>query len=188
MTGDDGTNTIHINANDGSITASQSIAVGENTYITTDGINANDQKITNVKAGEADTDAVNVSQLKGVQQQVSNNSLAITNLGNKVNQLDNRVDKVGAGAAALAAFIPSILIPTTSGISPPVTAITVGKTRSPSAPSTVLMKTPCSASAEPSATATTWSTPASPSNSVKVTAYRRPVWPWPRKLRTFATN
>lgn len=106
LTGDDGTNTIHINANDGSITASQSIAVGENTYITTDGINANDQKITNVKAGEADTDAVNVSQLKGVQQQVSNNSLAITNLGNKVNQLDNRVDKVGAGAAALAALHP----------------------------------------------------------------------------------
>lgn len=106
LTGDDGTNTIHINANDGSITASQSIAVGENTYITTDGINANNQKITNVKAGEADTDAVNVSQLKGVQQQVTNNSLAINNLGNKVNQLDNRIDEVGAGAAALAALHP----------------------------------------------------------------------------------
>ncbi|WP_306538306.1 ESPR-type extended signal peptide-containing protein [Megasphaera sp.] len=106
LTGDDGTNTIHINANDGSITASQSIAVGENTYITTEGINANNQKITNVKAGEADTDAVNVSQLKGVQQQVTNNSLAINKLGNKVDQLDNRVDEVGAGAAALAALHP----------------------------------------------------------------------------------
>ena len=106
LTGDDGTNTIHINANDGSITASQSIAVGENTYITTEGINANNQKITNVKAGEADTDAVNVSQLKGVQQQVTQNSLAINNLGNKVNQLDNRIDEVGAGAAALAALHP----------------------------------------------------------------------------------
>lgn len=106
LTGDDGTNTIHINANDGSITASQSIAVGENTYITTDGINANNQKITNVKAGEDDTDAVNVSQLKGVQQQVTQNSLAINNLGNKVNQLDNRIDEVGAGAAALAALHP----------------------------------------------------------------------------------
>ncbi|MCQ5343749.1 hypothetical protein NE675_12080, partial [Megasphaera massiliensis] len=50
LTGDDGTNTININANDGSISASQSIAVGDNTYITSDGINANDQKITNVKA------------------------------------------------------------------------------------------------------------------------------------------
>lgn len=106
LTGDDGTNTIHINANDGSITASQRIAVGENTYITTEGINANNQKITNVKAGEVDTDAVNVSQLKGVQQQVTQNSLAINNLGNKVNQLDNRIDEVGAGAAALAALHP----------------------------------------------------------------------------------
>ena len=48
-------------------------------------------------------------------------------MGNKVNQLDNRVDKVGAGAAAWPPFIPSILIPTTSGISPPVTAIYRGE-------------------------------------------------------------
>lgn len=116
MTGDDGTNTIHINANDGSITASQSIAVGENTYITTDGINANNQKITNVKAGEADTDAVNVSQLKGVQQQVTNNSLAINNLGNKVNQLDNRMMKSALVPPPWPPFIRSILIRTTSGI------------------------------------------------------------------------
>ena len=40
------------------------IGYGDKAYITSSGLNANSQKITNVKAGEADTDAVNVSQLK----------------------------------------------------------------------------------------------------------------------------
>lgn len=45
---------------------------GSNTvYYTTNGISAGDQKINNVKAGVADTDAVNVSQLKRVQDQIA---------------------------------------------------------------------------------------------------------------------
>ena len=41
-----------------------------------------------------------------MNEQVINNSNAIVNLGGKVNELDNRIDKVGAGAAALAALHP----------------------------------------------------------------------------------
>ena len=40
-------------------------------YYTTNGISAGDQIINNVKAGVADTDAVNVSQLKRVQDQIA---------------------------------------------------------------------------------------------------------------------
>lgn len=84
----------------------EGVSVGGNTYITDKGINANNQVITNVAAGKDDTDAVNVSQLKGVEQRVENNSMAITNIGNKVGELDSRIDEVGAGAAALAALHP----------------------------------------------------------------------------------
>ncbi|MDM8144089.1 YadA-like family protein, partial [Megamonas hypermegale] len=65
--------------------------------------------IHNVAAGEisADsTDAVNGSQLYAVGEQVVNNSTAINNMGNQVSRLSNRIDKVGAGAAALAALHP----------------------------------------------------------------------------------
>ena len=112
------TNNVTIEGTKGSITVTNSISagqttisnegvsVGDNTYITDKGINANNQVITNVAAGSTDTDAVNVSQLKGVEQRVENNSMAITNIGNKVDKLDNRIDEVGAGAAALAALHP----------------------------------------------------------------------------------
>lgn len=69
-----------------------------------------DGKISGVAAGVADTDAVNVGQLKdsetkinnridGVENQVINNT-------NRINKLGSRVNKVGAGAAALAALHP----------------------------------------------------------------------------------
>jgi len=47
-------------------------------YYTTNGISAGDQKINNVKAGVADTDAVNVSQLKRVQDQIVASSSVTT--------------------------------------------------------------------------------------------------------------
>ncbi|WP_295789066.1 S-layer homology domain-containing protein [uncultured Veillonella sp.] len=50
--------------------------------------------------------AATEEQLKGVNQQVTNNSAAINHLGGRVNQLSNRIDKAGAGAAALAALHP----------------------------------------------------------------------------------
>ena len=64
---------------------------GKNVRFGTDGINAGDQIINNVKAGVADTDAVNVSQLKGVQSNVANNTSRINDLGQKVNTNANDI-------------------------------------------------------------------------------------------------
>ena len=80
----------------------EGVKVGDKTYISADGLNANDQKITNVKAGdisETSKDAVNGSQLYKTNQEVVNNT-------NRINKLGSRVNKVGAGAAALAALHP----------------------------------------------------------------------------------
>ena len=90
------------------------VSVG-NTTITTDGLNIKDgpsitktgidggkQKVTGVAAGdisEKSTDAVNGSQLFATNQQVAQNAQSISKLGNRIN-------KVGAGAAALAALHP----------------------------------------------------------------------------------
>lgn len=57
---------------------------GKNVRFGTDGISAGDQIINNVKVGVADTDAVNVSQLKHVQSNVANNTSRINDLGQKV--------------------------------------------------------------------------------------------------------
>ena len=80
----------------------EGVKVGDKTYISADGLNANDQNITNVKAGdisETSKDAVNGSQLYKTNQEVVNNT-------NRINKLGSRVNKVGAGAAALAALHP----------------------------------------------------------------------------------
>lgn len=92
----------------------ETVSVG-NTTITTDGltikdgpsitktgINGGDKKVTHVAAGdisEKSTDAVNGSQLFATNQQVAQNAQSISKLGNRIN-------KVGAGAAALAALHP----------------------------------------------------------------------------------
>ena len=47
------------------------IGYGDKAYITSSGLNANGQTITNVKAGEAETDAVNVGQLNAVKAEAS---------------------------------------------------------------------------------------------------------------------
>ena len=57
------------------------------------------RQITNVAAGSKATDAVNVAQLFATNQQVAQNAQSISKLGNRIN-------KVGAGAAALAALHP----------------------------------------------------------------------------------
>ena len=57
---------------------------GKNVRFGTDGISAGDQIINNVKAGVADTDAVNVFQLKRVQSNVANNTSRINDLGQKM--------------------------------------------------------------------------------------------------------
>ena len=78
----------------GDVTAA-SFKVGTETYISAEGINANNKKITNVAPGELSPnsmDAVNGSQLYDINQRVS--------------RLDGRLDKVGANAAALANLNP----------------------------------------------------------------------------------
>ena len=75
----------------GDVTA-KSYKVGDKTYISAAGINANDQKITNVADGsisEGSKDAVNGGQLYGVKR-----------------DLEHQVDKVGANAAAMANLRP----------------------------------------------------------------------------------
>ena len=75
----------------GDVTAN-SYKVGDKTYISAAGINANDQKITNVADGsisEGSKDAVNGGQLYQVK-----------------NDLEGKVNKVGANAAAMANLHP----------------------------------------------------------------------------------
>lgn len=76
----------------GKAVTAKSYKVGDKTYISADGINANDQKITNVADGsisEGSKDAVNGGQLYGVKR-----------------DLEHQVDKVGANAAAMANLRP----------------------------------------------------------------------------------
>lgn len=64
------------------------------------------RQITNVAAGTEDTDAVNVAQLKNTNQRIDGVENQVISNANRINQLGNRVNKVGAGAAALAALHP----------------------------------------------------------------------------------
>jgi len=76
-----------------------------------DEINAGNQQINNVKAGVADTDAVNVAQLKHLQDQITASSSVTTvtagdHIKGVLSKMDKRIDKSVAGAAALAALHP----------------------------------------------------------------------------------
>ncbi|WP_288844261.1 YadA-like family protein, partial [uncultured Megasphaera sp.] len=92
------------------------LTIANGPSVTKSGINANKNKITNVGDGTISgdsTEAVNGKQLYGVEQDVKRNTTNIDNLQNnmydmgmKVGELDTRVNKVGAGAAALAALHP----------------------------------------------------------------------------------
>ncbi|EFR42688.1 YadA-like domain protein [Dialister micraerophilus UPII 345-E] len=110
--------------NAGTVKASDKITVGEGDTVTIDkdgltikggpsvtaaGIDAGKNKITGVAAGavsEKSTEAVNGGQLFGVEQKVNINNQNIAILGGKVGELGNRVNRVGAGVAALAALHP----------------------------------------------------------------------------------
>ena len=93
-TGDTKMDTNGVTVKDVSLTK-DGLSIGNKTYVSNKGLNANDQKVTNVAAGdisEKSTDAVNGSQLFETNQRVA--------------KLGNRINKVGAGAAALAALHP----------------------------------------------------------------------------------
>lgn len=83
------------------------LSIGDKTYVTKDGLNANGNKVTQVADGKVEKgskDAVNGGQLYNTNQMVINNANNISSLGNALGRLDHRVNKVGAGAAALAAL------------------------------------------------------------------------------------
>ena len=78
------------------------ISVGDST-----GTTVLTRQITNVAAGSEDTDAVNVAQLKRITaDSTANINNQLTQVNNRIDAVDGRVKRVGAGAAALAALHP----------------------------------------------------------------------------------
>lgn len=90
-----------VTAGDTSI-STNGLTIKDGPSITKTGIDGGNKQVTHVAAGdisEKSTDAVNGSQLFATNQQVAQNAQSISKLGNRIN-------KVGAGAAALAALHP----------------------------------------------------------------------------------
>lgn len=87
-----------------------SVSIGEKgPVLNQEGLDMKNLTITQVAPGEiseTSTEAVNGSQLYATNQMVQENRQNITQLGNSLNKLDNRINRVGAGAAALAALHP----------------------------------------------------------------------------------
>ena len=82
--------------------STEGLTIQDGPSVTQDGIDGGNKQVTSVAAGDisADSkDAVNGSQLFATNQQVAQNAQSINKLGNRIN-------KVGAGAAALAALHP----------------------------------------------------------------------------------
>lgn len=86
--------------------SSNGVSIAGGPSMTKDGIDAAGKKITNVAAGTETTDAVNYGQLKDVESKVDSNTQNINYLNGRVGELGDRINKVGAGAAALAALHP----------------------------------------------------------------------------------
>ena len=85
------------------------LKVNGKTYVSDNGLNANEQKITKVAEGELSAtsmDAVNGSQLYATNNHIDRVENQVVNNTNRINKLGSRVNKVGAGAAALAALHP----------------------------------------------------------------------------------
>lgn len=90
-----------VTVGDTSITT-DGLTIKDGPSITKNGINGGNKQVTKVADGvisATSTDAVNGSQLFATNQQVAQNVQSISKLGNRIN-------KVGAGAAALAALHP----------------------------------------------------------------------------------
>ena len=94
-----------VKAGDTTIT-DKGLEIKDGPSVTKDGINAGNKKITGVAKGEADTDAVNYGQLKETNNHIDRVENQVVSNTNRINQLGSRVNKVGAGAAALAALHP----------------------------------------------------------------------------------
>ncbi|WGE47499.1 YadA-like family protein [Actinobacillus equuli] len=79
---------------------SDGVKITNGPSVTKSGIDAAGNKITNVKAGEADTDAVNVSQLKA----------ATGNVHNRINKVNKQL-RAGIAGANAAAGLPQVYVP-----------------------------------------------------------------------------
>ncbi|MBE6079532.1 MAG: hypothetical protein E7204_01585 [Veillonella sp.] len=108
----EGKNEYNLSLND-DLKVGNSIAVNNMTYISKDGINANDKEIKNVKAVELSADgtsAATTGQVYTVRQEMATAiggvATAVQNNARQISKLDSKVNKSGAGAAALAALHP----------------------------------------------------------------------------------
>ena len=79
---------------------SDGVTIKDGPSVTKSGINAAGNRITNVKAGQADTDAVNVSQLKG----------AVGHVNQRINKVNKEL-RAGIAGANAAAGLPQAYIP-----------------------------------------------------------------------------
>ena len=104
-----------VKVGDKSALMGDSLKVNGKTYISSDGLNANSQKITNVQTDTADTDAANVGQMRKADAELADaiqqTDAGLNEVGRAVNKLGNRLNRVGAGAAALAALHPGTYDP-----------------------------------------------------------------------------
>lgn len=106
----------------GTALTSDSLKVGGNTYVDNKGLNANSNAIRNVGDGKDNGDAVNMKQLNDVKSDykaadakladaIQQTDAGLNEVGRAVNRLGNRLNRVGAGAAALAALHPGTYDP-----------------------------------------------------------------------------
>ena len=120
--GDTVVNNDGVKVGDKSALTGDSLKVGGDTYVDKNGLNANNKAIHNVGEGKEDGDAVNRKQLNEVKSdyQAADAKLAdaiqqtdagLNEVGRAVNKLGNRLNRVGAGAAALAALHPGTYDP-----------------------------------------------------------------------------
>ncbi|KAE9541406.1 YadA-like family protein [Ursidibacter maritimus] len=86
------------------VEATESIGIKDGPSMSTTGINAGNKVISNVAPGVKDTDAVNVSQLKGTVNNVANQ------LNNKINRQGKDL-RAGIAGANAAAGLPQVYIP-----------------------------------------------------------------------------
>lgn len=77
---------------------------------TTTNIDAGNQQIHGIKAGTANTDAVNVSQLKEIGNKVNDNSKRIDTNENRINDLDNKINDVGRNALERANYYTDLQV------------------------------------------------------------------------------
>ena len=111
-----------VQVGEGTALTSDSLKVGGNTYVDNKGLNANGTAIRNVGDGKENGDAVNMKQLNEVKSDyqaadakladaIQQTDVGLNEVGRAVNKLGNRLNRVGAGAAALAALHPGTYDP-----------------------------------------------------------------------------